>query len=62
MPEGYPYETQDMTKWEMTDMIGNCYNRLALYRGDMFHTSLDYFGSTPQDGRLFQLFFFDTQF
>jgi hypothetical protein len=62
MPEGYPYETQDITKWEMTDMIGNRYNRLALYRGDLFHSSLDYFGSNAQDGRLFQLFFFDTQF
>lgn len=56
------YESQDMTKWEMVDRIGNRYNRLVLYRSDLFHTSLDYFGSDLQTGRLFQLFFFTTQF
>ena len=54
-------DSQDMTKWEMTDFIGNVYNRLVLYRGDIFHTSLDYFGRDKYDGRLFQTFFFDTQ-
>ena len=57
-----PYDAQDMTKWELCDMIGNRYNRLAMYRSNMFHTSMDYFGNTPQTGRLFQLFFFNTQF
>jgi hypothetical protein len=57
-----PYESQDMTKWDMVDRMANVYNRLVMYRGDTFHTSLDYFGSTPQDGRLFQLFFFDTEY
>ena len=56
------YESQDMTKWEMVDRIGNRYNRLVLYRSDLFHTSLDYFGHDLQTGRLFQLFFFTTQF
>lgn len=55
-------DSQDMTKWEMTNFIGNVYNRLILYRGDIFHTSLDYFGKDMHDGRLFQTFFFDTQF
>lgn len=55
-------DSQDMTKWEMTNFIGNIYNRLILYRGDIFHTSLDYFGKDMHDGRLFQTFFFDTQF
>jgi len=54
-------ETQDMTKWEMTDRFGNIYNRLVLYRGDLFHISLDYFGKTKEDGRLFQVFFFNTE-
>ena len=53
--------TQDMTKWEMTDMLGNKFNRLVLYRADYFHTSLDYFGRNLEDGRLFQTFFFDTE-
>ena len=53
--------SQDYTKWEMVDRIGNVYNRLALYRGDLFHVSLDYFGNTKENGRLFQLFFFNTE-
>lgn len=54
-------DSQDMTKWEMTDFVGNKYNRLIMYRGDNFHTSLDYFGRDINDGRLFQTFFFDTE-
>lgn len=53
-------DSQDMTKWEMTTFMGNVYNRLVIYRGDLFHTSLDYFGTDKFDGRLFQTFFFDT--
>jgi hypothetical protein len=54
-------EGMDYTKWEMVDRIGNVYNRLILYRGDLFHVSLDYFGKDLQDGRLFQTFFFNTE-
>lgn len=56
------YESQDMTKWELCDIIANRYNRLVLYRSEMFHTSLDYFGHDLHTGRLFQLFFLTTQF
>jgi hypothetical protein len=56
------YESQDMTKWDQIDRIGNRYNRLAMYRSDLFHTSLDYFGSDLHNGRLFQLFFITTQY
>lgn len=62
MPKDMVYESQDMTKWDLVDVIGNMYNRLVLYRSNMFHSSLDYFGSTAEDGRLFQLFFFSTDF
>jgi len=55
------YEAQDMTKWDLCDVISNRYNRLALYRGNLFHMSLDYFGATKNDGRLFQLFFFNAE-
>lgn len=55
------HEGYDYTKWDMFDRIGNKYNRLVLYRGDLFHASVDYFGETLQDGRLFQTFFFDTE-
>ena len=54
-------DSQDMTKWEMVDFIGNVYNRLVIYQGDLFHTSLDYFGTDINNGRLFQTFFFDTE-
>lgn len=56
------YETQDMTKWEMTDYVANRYNRLVMYRSDQFHNSLNYFGSDPHSGRLFQLFFLTTEY
>ena len=54
-------DSQDMTKWEMTDQVSNVYNRLILYRGDMFHQSLEYFGNNIYDSRLFQTFFFNTE-
>lgn len=54
-------DSMDMTKWELVDRIGNVYNKLILYRGDLFHVSLDYFGKDMYDGRLFQTFFFNTE-
>jgi Family of unknown function (DUF6445) len=51
---------RDYTKWEVVDRIGNIYNRLILYPGNLFHASLDYFGNDLYDGRLFQTFFFNT--
>jgi hypothetical protein len=54
-------DSQDYTKWEMVDRIGNIFNRLILYRADNFHVSLDYFGTDIEDGRLFQVFFFNTE-
>ena len=62
LPKDVHVEGQDYTKWDLMDVVGNRYNRLVLYRGDLFHASLDYFGSTNEDGRLFQLFFFDTEY
>jgi hypothetical protein len=55
------YEGYDYTKWEKFDVIGNKFNRLIIYRGDLFHASLDYFGSNKETGRLFQTFFFNTE-
>ena len=54
--------SRDFSKWDMTAMVGNVYNRLVLYRGDLFHSSLDYFGNDKHDGRLFQTFFFNTEY
>lgn len=53
---------QDMTKWDMVDRFGNIYNRLIMYRADNYHMSLDYFGNNLENGRLFQVFFFNTEF
>jgi hypothetical protein len=52
----------DYTKWDMTDKFGNFFNRLILYRADLYHVSLDYFGTSKEDGRLFQVFFFNTEY
>jgi hypothetical protein len=56
------HESYDYTKWDKFDVIGNKYNRLVLYRGDMFHASVDYFGDNLHNGRLFQVFFFNTAY
>jgi hypothetical protein len=56
------YEGNDYTKWDMVDYIANKYNRLVLYRGDLFHASLHYFGDNMYNGRLFQTFFFNTEY
>ena len=54
-------DTQDYTKWELVDRVGNVFNRLIMYRADNYHVSLDYFGKDLHDGRLFQVFFFNTE-
>lgn len=59
-PPGHDF--QDMTKWEMVDRFGNVFNRLIMYRADNYHMSLDYFGNNKENGRLFQVFFFNTEF
>ena len=53
--------TQDLTKWEMVDRVGNVFNRLILFDARNYHMDLDYFGDTKENGRLFQIFFFSTE-
>lgn len=53
--------SQDPTKWELIDRIGNVFNRLVLFNAHRYHMSMDYFGDTKENGRLFQTFFFDTE-
>ena len=53
--------SQDITKWELVDRVGNVYNRLILFNSKKFHSSMDYFGKDKFDGRLFQVFFFSTE-
>ena len=51
----------DLSKWLLTDVLSNRFNRLILYRGDLYHRSLDYFGEDKYSGRLFQTFFLSTE-
>jgi hypothetical protein len=53
--------SQDLTKWEMVDSVGNVFNRLVLFNAHRYHMSMDYFGDTKENGRLFQTFFFSTE-
>ena len=51
----------DQTKWEFVDRVGNIFNRLILFNAHNYHMSMDYFGDTKENGRLFQVFFFSTE-
>lgn len=52
-----------MDKWECVNFSGNVYNRLVLYKGSLYHRSMvPGFGTDKYTGRLFQTFFFDTEF
>jgi hypothetical protein len=42
---------------EEMDIVGNIFNRLILYRADIYHKSTEYFGDSLQNGRLTQVFF-----
>lgn len=53
--------SQDLTKWELVDRVGNVFNRLVLFNAHRYHISMDYFGDTKKNGRLFQVFFFSTE-
>lgn len=53
--------SQDVTKWKLVDKAANVFNRLILFNSKLYHSSMDYFGTTKEDGRLFQCFFFDTE-
>jgi hypothetical protein len=51
----------DSTEFELVDVVGNVYNRLILFDAKMIHAAPTYFGDNLQNGRLFQLFFFDLE-
>jgi hypothetical protein len=51
-----------MTKWQTVDSVGNLFNRLIIFNANNFHKSMDYFGVTPEECRLFQVFFFSTEY
>ena len=49
----------DSTEFEIVDVVGNVYNRVVLFDARMIHAASCYFGTNMENGRLFQLFFFD---
>jgi hypothetical protein len=51
----------DPTEFEAVDVVGNVYNRLVLFDAHMFHAASTYFGNSLENGRLFQIFFFDVR-
>lgn len=54
------YEQTGDDEYELVTAVGNKYNRLVLYKGDLLHRSImSGFGNTPDTGRLTQVFFFD---
>ena len=54
-------DARNLDKWEPVLSSSNIYNRLVLYKGDMYHRStIAGFGTTKETGRLFQTFFFNT--
>ena len=53
--------SQDLTKWDLVDRAGNVFNRLILFNSHRYHMSMDYFGDSKENGRLFQVFFFSTE-
>lgn len=49
----------DQTEFELVDSVGNVFNRLILFNSKLIHAATQYFGTTKDNGRFFQLFFFD---
>lgn len=50
----------DGTHFEPVDVVGNVYNRLVIFDASCIHSASEYFGSHMENGRLWQMFFFDT--
>jgi hypothetical protein len=49
----------DASPYERVDMVGNVFNRLVIFDGNLIHSGHDYFGWDIASSRLFQIFFFD---
>ena len=51
-------EGKDESKWIETDNVGFKYNRLVMFNPFLWHSNGDWFGTTYDNCRLVQLFFF----
>jgi hypothetical protein len=49
----------DFTDFDLVDTVGNVYNRLVIFDAQLIHSATEYFGTSKENGRLFQIFFFD---
>jgi hypothetical protein len=49
----------DKTAWELIDVVGNVYNRLAIWDSQLVHAASCYFGDKLTNCRLFHMYFFD---
>jgi hypothetical protein len=54
-------DSLDFTAWEVTDFVGNVYNRAIIYRGEFYHAAVQYFGHEDEYCRMHQTFFFSTE-
>jgi len=54
-------DSRNEDAWHIVDRIGNKFGRAIMFRGRNSHMSDRYFGSSLEDGRLFQTFFFNTE-
>lgn len=51
----------DGTDFEPVDVIGNVYNRLAIFDASSIHSASEYFGTVDENARLWHMFFFDAE-
>jgi len=51
-------EGKDESRWTELDNVAFKYNRLVMFNPSMWHSNGDWFGTTHEDARLVQLFFF----
>jgi len=49
----------DSYQFETVDNVGNIFNRLVIFNGQLIHSAGPYFGNHYTNGRLVHLFFFD---
>lgn len=60
-PVMYGGEHFDGSNFEPVDVMGNVYNRLIIFDASCIHAASEYFGYNLKNGRLWQMFFFDTK-
>lgn len=52
----------DINNWQLISFSGNVYNRMFIFRGDLYHRSVvPGFGTDKYSGRITQTFFFNTE-